>query len=496
MLPIIPIFSVLAGYFLVYKLSLRIYRVYFHPLKHFRGPAQACVSDNWLYEVSKGGKAEDVFEKLHKDHNTKALRIGPNELHLTDVDLYKTIYSQTSPFSKDADFYDAFNTPHTAFAETDPARHKERRRLLNPTVSRSAVLRLEGVIREKLFMLANKIDPVSDTRPIEGYSAFRLLTTDIIMQFAFGRTTGMLDGKSENFSSSYLEAFENAFEAIAEFRYRPWLRHLSNAVPKSLIALLNPTIEALMELRQYGADSLEEYKKKHTPPPHPVIFDALSSIPDDQKVAQAMDILIAGADTTASTLTAGLYHILKNPQVKADLVRALDAALPPEKDSQLPSLVALEKVEYLTACVKESLRLAMTIPGRLPRVVPENLSPPLMVDRQVIPAGTTVSISVHTMHYNTEIWGSDARAFNPGRWLGPNKKELETYFVPFSRGARMCLGQNLALAEITMTLGFLFLNYEVGLVDKEAVPGSVDRFTVHFTEPGVLVEMARRGGVV
>jgi hypothetical protein len=49
---------------------------------------------------------------------------------------------------------------------------------------------------------------------------------------------------------------------------------------------------------------------------HPLMFKSLGAIPDDHKVTEAMDILMAGADTTASTLTAGFLHMVKNPVIK------------------------------------------------------------------------------------------------------------------------------------------------------------------------------------
>jgi cytochrome P450 len=75
------------------------------------------------------------------------------------------------------------------------------------------------------------------------------------------------------------------------------------------------------------------------------VFDSLRAIPDKHKVSEAIDILIAGADTTASTLTTGLYHILSNPEIKERLIQAIDDAMP-ESGSLVP-LQTLEKVEYL-----------------------------------------------------------------------------------------------------------------------------------------------------
>lgn len=115
---------------------------------------------------------EKLTTSLHM-LDTKALRIGPNELHLTDINLYKVIYSQTKPFLKYAPFYDGFNTPHTVFAEIDPELHKERRRLLNPLFSKVGTYKLEPVIHEKIHLLSSKIDRILGSKLIDTYNAFR-----------------------------------------------------------------------------------------------------------------------------------------------------------------------------------------------------------------------------------------------------------------------------------------------------------------------------------
>lgn len=142
---------------------------------------------------------------------------------------------------------------------------------------------------------------------------------------------------------------------------------------------------------------------------HPVVFENLSSLPHDYKVTEALDILIAGADTTASTLTAGFMHIISNPTIYSKLADALRAANISVDDPSAAQLQELEKIPYLvridtpnkqkliaslttrqTACVKESLRIAMPVPGRLPRVVPHNSGEPFVVEGQVIPPGVSL----------------------------------------------------------------------------------------------------------
>lgn len=64
-------------------------------------------------------------------------------------------------------------------------------------------------------------------------------------------------------------------------------------------------------------------------------------------------------------------------------------------------------------------------------------------------------MSTYTMHTNEEVWGPDARVFNPDRWLQPGAKSLEQYLCTFSKGARMCIGQKFVLPSSLLGVGSL-----------------------------------------
>lgn len=53
----------------VFNLVRRIYRTHLHPLSSFKGLPEACVSENWLYKVTKSGVAEETFEALHRKYS-------------------------------------------------------------------------------------------------------------------------------------------------------------------------------------------------------------------------------------------------------------------------------------------------------------------------------------------------------------------------------------------------------------------------------------------
>ncbi|KAL4950796.1 cytochrome P450 [Aspergillus filifer] len=469
-------FIILIMFFGVRPWILAVYRLYFHPLKDFPGPKEACVSHKWLYNRSLERFPEETFERLHKKYETKALRIAPNELHITDIHSYKVIYNQIRPFPKHAPFYDGFNTPHTLFAETDPALHKERRRMLNPLFSHQGVFRLEPVLQTKLSLLLDKLDRLCGQGTVNVYDAFRTLTTEIIMEFAFARSANMINEQEQSFDSWFLRGFDVAAQSILEMQYRPLLRKVSRKIPRSIIRTISPEIAMILEIQDFAASSMNHWQKNGNNTDHPVLFDRLTLLSDEDKVHEAMDILIAGADTTASTLTTGLAHILAKPAVNSKLREAL-AAVPIGPDGRL-AMQDLEKCSYLAAVVKECIRIGMAVPGRLPRVVPEGER--FMVDNKLIPVGTVVSMSTYTMHTSTEAWGPDAREFNPERWLGPNAQGLESWMCTFSKGARMCIGQNFAPAEISLALAYLFTRYRLRLPTNARHSLPRDLFTLTY----------------
>lgn len=115
-------------------------------------------------------------------------------------------------------------------------------------------------------------------------------------------------------------------------------------------------------------------------------------------------------------------------------------------------------------------------------------------------------MSAYTMHNDPQVWGSDAKSFNPARWLGPDAKQLETHICTFSKGARQCIGMkyvaptrgrisntnssSVAYAEITITLAHLFHQFKMELKTKHL--DAVDRFTQQVLAPGVLVDFKLR----
>lgn len=157
-----------------------------------------------------------------------------------------------------------------------------------------------------------------------------------------------------------------------------------------------------------------------------------------------------------------MWHLLRNPHYLLRLQDELRQAIPHSSDITKidESWLRLEKLDFLTCVVKESLRLAYGVPGKNPRVVPPSGAE---LCGQFIPGGTVISMSTYSYHMHDGYFNTHPAAeFRPERWL--NKEDAdwnEKFFMPFSRGSRDCLGRNLALATLYLTFAYFFRRFEL-----------------------------------
>ena len=198
---------------------------------------------------------------------------------------------------------------------------------------------------------------------------------------------------------------------------------------------------------------------------HPTIFHELlnSNLPPEEKsmrrmVYEGQTLIGAGTITTAHTLKTISYHLIANPNTLERLRQEL-AGVESELNTDI-ELKRLERLAYLTAVIKEGLRLGLGVSSRLQRVAPDRA---LTYEEWVIPAGTPVSMSSMDLHQNARIF-PDPSKWRPERWLEQGAMQrLDKYFVPFSKGTRACLGINLAYAEIYVAIATVFRKFDLEL---------------------------------
>jgi cytochrome P450 len=208
----------------------------------------------------------------------------------------------------------------------------------------------------------------------------------------------------------------------------------------------------------------EEYKTSS----HPTIFHELLNCdlgPEEKTLSRVASegetVVGAGTITTAHYLEITIFHILSNPEILKKLKTELAIAAP-NPDSMLPFL-QLEQLPYLSAVVCEGFRVSYGVSSRLTRIAPDH---DLVFNEWTIPAGTPVAMTSLFIHNDTKLF-PNPHDFKPERWLngGVRDHRLEKYLVNFSKGTRSCVGQNLAVAEIYLTVASIFRRFELELFE-------------------------------
>jgi cytochrome P450 len=173
-------------------------------------------------------------------------------------------------------------------------------------------------------------------------------------------------------------------------------------------------------------------------------------------VDEAMILAIAGADTTAATLEVLTYHVLSDKEMFKRLRAELDQAIP--DPTQFPDPVKLDNLPFLNALIEETLRLYPSATHRQDRLAPdEDLVYEYPDGRSVtIPRGTVVGMTAMLVN-RSPLWYENPDEFRPERYL-ENPKSFKR-MLTFSKGARQCLGINLAYQELQTFTAGIFRKY-------------------------------------
>ncbi|KAM0721583.1 hypothetical protein Q7P37_002508 [Cladosporium fusiforme] len=436
----------------------------------------------WIFNLSNKGSAEAELAGLHETYKSHALRIGPNELHIDDVSLFKQIYGQSSSFPKHATFYKAFGIDKSIFATADPELHRMLRTRLNPYFSHRAIAGVQSIITDSLEDYTARLAKRGYDEPINLYNLCRCLPADVITKYAYAKSCEAILSSNADFEALIFDSFDASASTTWSRAYFPFARWLQDSIPLAISARLSDDARKIQNFIQFSQEAYKAYHTGPVKPQHPVPFDALSDLPDGVVAGNATAIIAGGSDTTGYTFSFACWHLLHNPTLAERLIAEIDPVFEAAQPGY-PDLTSLEKSPFLGAIVKEALRLGVAASSRLPRVVPRDAKQPLVVDDKVVPPGTVVSMSIYTMHHSKEIWGEDAHLFKPDRWLAPGATKLPSHLLAFSSGKRNCIGQNMANAELYFGIAYLFNRFNIELCTGQDRLVTVDRFTASIESP-------------
>ncbi|KIJ37005.1 hypothetical protein M422DRAFT_260653 [Sphaerobolus stellatus SS14] len=197
------------------------------------------------------------------------------------------------------------------------------------------------------------------------------------------------------------------------------------------------------------------------------------SLTDDDLTGNIFLFLVAGHETTAHTMcfALGLLALDQNEQEK--LYQHVKSILP---EDELPGYELMNRLTYCMAVVNEALRLFPPV-AYIPKISAEDCSVPCIrpdgtPGNVFIPKGSKLTLNTTGLHYNPRYW-EDPNAFKPSRFMASDWPR--DAFMPFSGGARACLGKRFAETESVVILAMIISRYKIELANPEQYEGLTSR---------------------
>ncbi|CAO2657980.1 Nn.00g072400.m01.CDS01 [Neocucurbitaria sp. VM-36] len=463
----------------------------FSPMRSIPGPVAARFTDLWyLWRVKKGQFEFDNIH-LHLKHG-QIVRYGPNRYSISSSSAQKIIYGHGAKFPKSA-WYKTWSNPHpdqwNLFADQDIKRHSENRRQFQSAYTMSSLVSYESYVNECADLFSQRLQEVASAGVFTDMGHWlQCYAFDVIGLITYSKRLGFLDAGND--ISGVIAALEDHLQYATLVGIFPWLHPYLFAVRNWLAGSTGTGRTYVIKFTQERIAEHQKEQRKGFP-----MNDGRGSDADDSAAAQmtTMDFLtkffgknaqdpttftmyhlamgcvsnmVAGSDTTAISLSAILYYLLKNRRTFDALRQEIDSQQQEGKISKNITFKESQDMPYLQAVMKEALRMHPATGLPLERVVPSGGA--TICDR-FFPEGTIVGVNTWVAHRDSETFGADANEFKPERWLIDDKDELsfmERNWMPFGLGSRTCLGRHISFLEMSKLIPVLIRDFDFELDGK------------------------------
>ncbi len=168
---------------------------------------------------------------------------------------------------------------------------------------------------------------------------------------------------------------------------------------------------------------------------------------DDELSDQLVTLLMAGHETTATSLAWALVELEARPNLTSRL-RAEVADEGVEADP-----MAIGSLPYLDAVCREVLRLRPVVPA-----VARWVASPVTIQGWTLPEGVHAAACIYLTHRRPDVYAEPSR-FRPERFVGREFAPWE--FLPFGGGARRCVGMAFAMYEMKLVLATILSSVDL-----------------------------------
>ncbi|EPS38643.1 hypothetical protein H072_7610 [Dactylellina haptotyla CBS 200.50] len=444
-------------------------------LRRIPGPFLAGLTNLWRVYYVKRGDAQDTYVRLHQKYGN-VVRVGPNCVSVSGLDAIQAIYNVQDKFPK-SEFYtpqqfivrgkpyeNMFNTTNEEF-------HQLLRKPVAKAYAMTTIVEYEPFVDDTTSLFLTKMEELAG-QTIDFAIWLQYYAFDVIGEMTFSKKFGFLE-KGEDVGGIIQTL--HSLSRIQVLGQIPWVDkvfikpyHKYKAKPSTSPVVqftMAQMQQRLKTVRYDDKEFLSEHGRRDFLSRFLAARQLYPEVVDDFRVlAYTNTNIVAGSDSTAITLRAIFYYLLRNPVTMQRLVQEIDAAAESGQVSPMVTWPESQTLPYLDAVIKEAMRVHAAIGLPLERVNTK----PITLYGYEFPAGTTIGVNAWAMHRDQSVFGEDVDLWRPERWIHASeeqKKLMNRGLFTFGGGTRQCIGRNISLLEMYKVVPTLLLKFSFELAD-------------------------------
>ncbi|CAG8976544.1 hypothetical protein HYALB_00011021 [Hymenoscyphus albidus] len=419
----------------------------------------------------------------------KYVRFGPNRVSLNSGAASRDLHSAHSNTFK-SNAYSSFKRffgAEMSLTTVDHKAHAFRRRVNASALTPAAIKSLEKRVTPHVDLLVAQIDEAIDKTGTEsGWGpskdmghAVAYVIADIMGDVTFSQHFNVQrDAKNRHFIHDLPKGVAGIH--LVGHMQSLFLFNMHRVLFRELIE----GVGQLMALsRSFANRRLEDGKKGVSSND---IWEALLTARDpksgrgftpEELTSEASLFIIGGTDGMITATTSTLFYLVHNPDALHRLTRELREAFPatPSPTGKLSCPIQfaspeLQRVDWLFACIDESMRISPPVPSILPRRAGPG---GIVVDGDFFPEGTDLGIPHYSLHRNPDVF-PEPLAYKPQRWMSKDEAKeggvalkpgvgSGPSFTPFGAGRSSCIGKDMAYKEVAYILARLIWQFDIKL---------------------------------
>ncbi|WP_409494811.1 cytochrome P450 [Amycolatopsis sp. cmx-11-12] len=318
---------------------------------------------------------------------------------------------------------------------------RKQRKTIQPVFQHKRIAAQAGIVAEEAAKLVGRLRAHAGGGPVDVVEEMTGLTLGVLGRTLLDADLGAFDSIGHSFEAVQDQAM---FEMVSLSMVPTWIplpkqlrfRKARKDLDRIVDALV---VERKADPRADGDDVLTRLISSTREEPLPEV--ARRRMRDE-----LVTLLLAGHETTASTLGWTFHLVDRHPEVfellHAEAVEVLGDRPPAYED--------LHRLTYTTMVVEEVMRLYPPV-----WILTRQAQQADEIGGYPVPAGADVVVCPYTLHRNPEFW-DDPERFEPERFSAENSGSRPRYaYLPFGAGPRFCVGSNLGMMEAVFVIAMI-----------------------------------------